>query len=553
MTILSPCILPILPVVLSGSLGGGKKRPWGIIVGFVAGFTIFTLFLTAIVNAFGISANFLRNLSFVVIFIFGLALISSKMQIWSERIFSKLAARASRPHGQGFWGGVVIGLSIGLIWTPCVGPILASVISLALTGQVSGFAFFITLAYSLGTALPMMAIMFGGRGLLARVPALTRNTQIIQKAFGVCMILVAVAIFFNYDRKFQTFVLNIFPNYGAGLTALEDNALVRAMLDRTSSPIRDLQGIAPEIISGGEWFNSDPVTIEALRGQQVVLIDFFTYSCINCIRTIPYLNAWHNAYAKDGLTIIGIHTPEFEFEKNPENVTKALNDLGIRYGVVQDNNYATWRAYNNHYWPAKYLIDINGKIVYSHFGEGSYDITEGRIQDALKERLRALGVDANINTDTVVIESQDVRAGSPEIYFGFSRNEYLKNGKQNQGGVQTFQYPENISTNSLYLFGKWKIAEEYAQSMDADEKIIFQYRSKNVFFVAGSESPVAIQILQDGKPLEQGFGKDVLPNGSVIIKDNRLYHLIGDDSFGEHTLELRIGSGGLKAYTFTFG
>lgn len=552
-TIASPCILPILPVVLSGSLSGGRKRPWGIITGFIISFTVFTLFLTAIVNLLGISADFLRNLSIVIIFIFGLTLISPVMQMRSERIFSHFTSKAPQPRGQGFWGGIAIGLSIGLVWTPCVGPILASVISLALTGQVSGSAVFITLAYSLGTALPMLAIMYGGRGILAHMGGISRNTQMIQRAFGVLMILTAIAIFFNYDRKFQTFVLNIFPSYGKGLTSFEDSPLVRSVLNGNSEETQDLGKGAPEIIPGGEWFNSMPVTLKELEGKRVVLLDFFTYSCINCIRTIPYLNAWYNTYDKDGLTIIGVHTPEFEFEKNPDNVKKALQDLGIRYPVVQDNNYATWLAYNNQYWPAKYLIDIQGKVVYSHFGEGNYDVTQNRITDALRDRSRALGLDMNIGNDSSVVEPQNVRVESPEVYFGSGRNEYLKNGKQGQAGKQTFLYPKNIVVNSLYLSGSWDIAEEYAQSLDANEKIIFRYRAKNVFFVAGSVNGVTVRLLKDGKPLGQNAGKDVSDDSRVMIKDNRLYHLIEDDSFGEHTLELDIEGPGLKAYTFTFG
>lgn len=233
-TVLSPCILPILPLILSSSLGGenvGKSRPFGVVVGFVASFTLFTLFLSTIVRAVNISADTLRLVSVVVIAAFGLSLLIPKFQLLLERLFSRLSRLAPKANTKkGFGSGFVLGLSLGLLWTPCVGPILASVISLALTGSVTVAAFVITFAYALGTALPMLLVMWGGRELLNRVPWLLRNTQNIQKAFGVLMILTAVAIFTNLDRTFQTYIINTFPQYGTGLTKFEDKNFIREKL-----------------------------------------------------------------------------------------------------------------------------------------------------------------------------------------------------------------------------------------------------------------------------------------------------------------------------------
>jgi cytochrome c biogenesis protein CcdA len=230
-TILSPCILPILPIVLSGSIGSGKRKPQGIVTGFVLSFTFFTLFLALLVKTLGISADVLRSISIIIILIFGISLLLPQFQILMEKLFSRLSGRfAVKGVHDGFLGGVVIGLSLGLIWTPCVGPILASVITLAATSDVSLAAFFITLAYSLGTAIPMFAIMYGGRGLLQKVPWLLPNTNKIQKAFGVLMILTAFGIFFNIDRRFQTYILTTFPQYGTGLTQFEDNDFVKKRL-----------------------------------------------------------------------------------------------------------------------------------------------------------------------------------------------------------------------------------------------------------------------------------------------------------------------------------
>lgn len=299
-TILSPCILPILPIVLSGSLTGGHRRPLGIVTGFILSFTLFTLFLAAIVKATGISADILRSLSVFIILLFGASLLLPNFQVFMEKLFAKLSSLVTRNSTQatGFWSGMVLGISLGLVWTPCVGPIIASVITLAATSSVTGSAILITFAYSLGTAIPMFAITYGGRTLLNKVPWLLKNTARIQKGFGVLMILVAISIFFNLDRQFQTFVLDKFPSYGTGLTKIEENDLVKNSLKSLRSPQvdknmtgkpmpeRNSYPQAPELIPGGEWINSKPLTMASLKGK-VVLIDFWTYTCINCIRTLP--------------------------------------------------------------------------------------------------------------------------------------------------------------------------------------------------------------------------------------------------------------------------
>src|SRR3989344_5869330 len=433
-TILSPCILPILPIVLSSTVDTtGKRRPLGVVVGFVLSFTFFTLFLTTLVRLIGIPAESLRYLSIIILIIFGLSLFIPQIQLVIEQLFSKLTRFAPQSQTRhGFFGGLIIGLSLGLLWTPCVGPILASVISLALSGTVTAQAFIITFAYATGTAIPMFLILQAGSTALQKIPWLLKNSARIQKGFGIVMILVAIAIFFNLDRRFQTYILNTFPQYGVGLTQLEDNQLVRDTLQRLNpepmdetvigKPMSDLvlpKGPpAPEIIPGGAWFNTQPLTLAALKGK-VVIIDFWTYSCINCQRTFPHLNAWWSKYKDEGLLIIGIHTPEFEFEKDYENVNKAVEKYKIMYPVVQDNEYKTWRAYKNRYWPRKYLIDIDGFIVYDHIGEGSYEETEKKIQGLLEERNKILHMREEINIPITEISQDAIDVRTPEIYFGY--------------------------------------------------------------------------------------------------------------------------------------
>src|SRR3989344_2511043 len=429
-TILSPGILPILPIILTSNIGDqyiGKSRPMGVVIGFVLSFTFFTLFLSTIVRLSGISADTLRLMSVFIIASFGVSLLIPAFQVFIERLFSKLAGfMPTSQNRTGFGGGLLIGFSVGLLWTPCVGPILASVISLAIIGTVTFDAFLITLAYSLGTAIPMFLIILGGQNALKRVPWLLANTASIQKAFGILMVITAIGIYFNVDRRFQTYILETFPQYGAGLTKFEDNEMIKKQLEKKNGtemkdedkgkPMFDLiepKGVkAPEIIPGGVWFNSDPLTLSNLRGK-VVIVDFWTYSCINCQRTFPYLRKWYETYKDKGLVIIGVHSPEFEFEKSEKNLTQAIKDFKLPYPIVQDNDFATWRAYNNRYWPAKYIIDKGGYVRYTHFGEGAYDESEKVIQELLKET-GAKDVSLQINNPTY-----QTNAKTPEIYFGF--------------------------------------------------------------------------------------------------------------------------------------
>ncbi len=556
-TILSPCILPVLPIILTGTVGQGKRRPMGIIVGFVLSFSFFTLFLTAIVNATGLSADFLRNLAVVVLIVFGLSLIIPKVQQWIDMAFSRMASRGQHQNRTGFSGGVIIGTSLGLLWTPCVGPILAAVISLALSEAVTGAAVVITVAYALGTAIPMFAIMLGGRALLKKVPGLMRNTGRIQQVFGVLMILTAIAIMFNLDRKFQTYVLDALPNYGTGLTSIEDNAAVHDELESlgqtntNSATVGDpmfkstqtSERTAPELIPGGEWFNSEPLTLEELRGKKVVLIDFWTYSCINCIRTQPYLNDWYEKYHDDGLEIIGVHTPEFEFEKSADNVRRAIADAGIAYPVMQDNNFATWRAYGNRYWPRKYLIDASGHIIYDHVGEGAYDETEREIQKALED-LKQTKIDMSLSDfqDTTP-PSNLLLPITPELYFGSLRNTYLANGTPGQTGERTFTVPSDLTADQIYLGGEWNIMEEYAESTAPGATVQLNYTAKDVYMVmSATDQPVTVTVREDGEQVN-----------SFTVDEEKLYTVISHDGYTDGVLEITAQQSGLQAYTFTFG
>lgn len=297
--------------------------------------------------------------------------------------------------------------------------------------------------------------------------------------------------------------------------------------------------------------SSRPITLGELVGEKVILVDFMTYSCINCQRTFPYLTAWHEKYKDQGLEIIAIHTPEFAFEKDIDNVRDALAEHSITYPVVLDNDYATWRAYGNNYWPRRYLIDIEGNIVYDHIGEGAYEETERKILELLRERAGRLGgaVDASgLVASSIPEKTRSAR--TPEIYFGSDRSNALANGPRS--GSATYVLPETFKTSKLYLRGDWYITPEYAMPR-TDASVIVRYRGREVYFVARSEHPVRVRVLQDGRPIGSARGEHVDAEGYVTIHDDRLYKLVRNPGNEEHVLELHIPNGGLEAYTFTFG
>ncbi len=314
---------------------------------------------------------------------------------------------------------------------------------------------------------------------------------------------------------------------------------------------------APEITDPTGFVNTAPFKLSSFVENKVVLLDFWTYSCINCIRTIPYLNAWYDKYKDQGLVIVGIHTPEFDFEHSRDNVSTAAVQYNIKYPIVLDNNQGTWEAYQNLYWPHEFLIDMDGFIVYDHVGEGHYADTEQAIQKVLKERNDALGTNMTVATGTAnpsgMITIDPVSVQSPETYFGAERNVMLADGRPLVNGPQTLSATNASGTSRLMLDGTWNFEDQYATNQSANAKIFYTYSAKNVYMVASADQPVNAQVFIDGKPAGSFAGTDVSANGGITIQANKLYNLVNGPSYGTHTIEIIIPSAGLKAYTFTFG
>ncbi len=540
-TILSPCILPILPAILSAGTIKGKLRPLGIIIGLVLSFTFFTLSLTAIVHATGLSANFLRYVAIVMLILFGLVMIFPKLSDWFAKVTSPLANAGQQiqgtSSGNGFYGGILFGAALGLLWTPCAGPILAAITTLVATQSVNFTIVLITLAYSIGAGLPMFLIAYGGSKIIQSSRFLSIHAERIRQAFGVLMILTAVAILFHWDMVLQQQITRIFPPI-----LIEDNPIVKEQIEKLSGETEQETGVgkiisdqlsdfgkAPELTGITNWINSPPLSIMQLK-DKVVLIDFWTYSCINCLRTLPYIEKWDANYKNDGLVIIGVHTPEFEFEKDPKNVAEAVSRLGIKYPVAQDNDYKTWQAFHNHYWPAHYLIDKNGELRMAHFGEGKYVETENAIRELL-------GM-APLKMEEPLKSSRPI---SPETYLGSLRGKSYHSEivlKPNQ--IASYGYKGALGNDEVGLKGKWKVEGERITSVGDDSYLDYNFLAKKVYLVLGGSSKQPIQVYLDGKLVQE-----------IVMDGDRKYDIV-DTTYGRHQLSLKIPQG-VSAYAFTFG
>lgn len=565
-TVLSPCVLPVLPIVLSSSAASGKRRPLGVITGLIISFSLFTLAISQIVRWLGLSAQTLRIVAVTVIGLLGLSMIVPKFNEWVERALSFIPRMANNEpkEGSGFWPGFLTGLSLGLVWAPCAGPILASVTALAATQQVSFASVLVVVAYAVGSGIPLLAIAYGGRSLIKKVPALSNNLGRVQQVFGVVMILTAILIAVNVDVLVTAWLTDRLPGLSSSLSNFESSQSVSDQLsnltgaDNSSYFVTGSQpadsgdalpdyGPAPELTGLGNWFNSEALTLQGLRGK-VVMVDFWTYSCVNCVRTLPYMVDWNAKYADEGLVIIGVHTPEFAFEQDADNVRQAIERFGILYPVAQDNDYGTWRAFNNHYWPAKYLIDAQGRIRYVHFGEGDYDQTELAIQQLLAE----IGVNAE-QTLSAPSDTEFLAGQTPETYIGFGRqSNFSSPGTLVMNSASDYLFPDELPLHHFAVQGNWTFYQEYAQANVEGAQLELHFYAKDVYLVMDTPTPgtVSVEILSPDQPNQS---EDVDAQGSISVDTARLYHLASFDSATEGSLLLTFQQAGIQTFAFTFG
>jgi cytochrome c biogenesis protein CcdA/thiol-disulfide isomerase/thioredoxin len=556
-TALSPCVLPVLPVALAAGTTGGRRRPLGIVSGVVLSFTFATVALVYVISALGLPDDLLRNVAIGVLVGFGATLLIPRAAARVEAALGRLGQRVPAvSQGDGFGSGVLLGFSLGLLYAPCAGPILAGVITVSASQEFTADRLAVAFSYSLGSAVVLYGLMLGGRRVVAR---LVRRSAVFQPAMGVLMVAVAVAMAAELDIRFQTEIADNLPAVIVNPTReLENSDATRERLAefrrgdggaiaQASTSGRDagrlpVLGTAPEIRNTQAWFNTPgdrPLTLRELRGE-VVLIDFWTYSCINCIRTLPHLRKWHDRYGDTGLTVIGMHAPEFTFERDADNVADAVHQNELRYPVAQDNDFATWTAYGNQFWPAKYLIDARGKVRYTHFGEGAYDETEEAIRALLAEAGReGLGGRTSARSDS------GLPGATPETYLGAARADRFVNGPLTPG-THAFRLTRSqaggLPPHHVGLDGRWRIDAESAEPADRAGRLHLRFAAQNVFLVLGSRGGErTVEVTLDGRRYRR-----------VRVGSHRLYELVNLREPGEHLLSLRLPQG-VKGYAFTFG
>ena len=566
-TILAPCIWPILPIVLSSSVAGkGHQRPLGITLGIMASFGFFTLAISYLVNIFHFDPNGLRLAAVIIIGFLGLTMIIPALSSLIEVHISRLSGLFGQKNdqGNGFGVGFITGLSLGIVWSPCAGPILAAIATLAATGKVTLNVVMITFAYVLGTGIPLFLFAYGGQHIIRRTRSLSAHLGRIQQAFGVIMLLTALAIQTNYDKVVETKLLGRFPVFNTTLNTFENNNAIAAQLDllkgKDHSEIMDVSEKgsllnadkpAPDFAGIAKWLNTDSaLTIKSLHGK-VVLVDFWTYTCINCIRTLPHVTSSYEKYKDKGFVVVGVHTPEFQFEHNSENVSDAAKMYGINYPIAQDNDYSTWNNYKNEYWPAEYLIDAQGRIRRTHFGEGEYDQMEMAIRELLQENGKIL-----YGTMTNLPEEMPDGEQSPETYLGAARMEYFYPTKTLPQGQKTFTFPKNTQLNSFSLSGEWNICSENAVAVK-DAQLQYHFFADKVYLVlhpGNTTSPQRVKVLLDGKTISNSEAGSDVQNGVVTLDSDRLYNLVNlHGKASAHKLLLQFETPGIEAYAFTFG
>ncbi|BBZ49674.1 redoxin domain-containing protein [Mycobacterium heidelbergense] len=545
---ISPCILPVLPVVFFSGLNGGRAaRPYLVIAGLVCSFGVVTLAGSALLSALHLPQDAIRWAALVTLTLIGLGLIFPPLQHLIERPFARIPQREIGLKSSSR-SGFGLGLTLGALYVPCAGPVLAAIVVAGGTASIGVATLVLTATFAVGTALPLLAFALAGRGIAERVAAFRRRQRVIQIAGGITMIVLAVALVFNLPAMLQRAV----PDYTAAMQKgigandirrrLNPGGTANGRLADCTDGADRLQrcGPAPALTGITGWLNTPggaAVDLASLRGK-VVLIDFWAYSCINCQRAIPHVVDWYNRYRDDGFVVIGVHTPEYAFERVAANVASGAAALHITYPVALDNDYATWNSYQNLYWPAEYLIDANGTVRHTKFGEGDYDGTEGLIRQLL--------VDANpgvrLPGATPSVDATPRTRLTPETYLGVGRAENYGGDGEYKAGTATFGYPATLAGDRFALRGRWKLDDQGATADSDDAAIRLNYTAKDVYVVVGGTGTLAVT---------RGGTTTTTPIGGPPT----LHQIVGNDpgdTAHPDQLDMRV-SQGLQVFSFTFG
>ena len=560
LTIVSPCILPVLPFVFARADRSFTRSALPMLVGMALTFAIVAT-LAAVGGGWAVRANEIgRWAALVLLALFGLALLVPKISDRLTRplvaLGSRLSERAGQPGQESIGSSLLLGVATGLLWAPCAGPILGIIFTAAAIQGASLNTSLLLLAYALGAATSLaLALLVGGR-LFARMKGSLGASEGIRQVLGALVLVGVVAIALGLDTR-------VLAKLSSTQTAALESGLARKLgLGGSEQATKvgpggqlPVEGQLPSLDELGPWINSAGLTREQLKGK-VVLIDFWTYSCINCIRSIPYVRAWHDAYARDGLVVIGIHAPEFAFERSPENVRKAVGDLGIRYPVALDNKLIVWSALKNNYWPAHYFFDAQGRQRYHHFGEGNYGRSEMVIRQLLAEAGRApkaarmsQGVTRGAEIPAAI---SSIR--SPETYIGYWRSErFVSPGGQARDAAKTYA-PAPLELNDWSLEGNWTIKRQSGVSNSARGSIAYRFHSRDLHLVLAAPKPVRFRITIDGKAPGPDAGVDVKPDGTGVVTNERLYQLVRQKGeIRDRTFRIEFLDPGVEAFAFTFG
>ena len=564
LTILSPCILPVLPFVFARTDRSFVRSTLPMLAGMAATFAIVAT-LAAVGGGWAVRANAIgRWAALILLALFGIALVFPGISDRLTRPLVALGSRMTEREGQNdsVWSSAVLGVATGLLWAPCAGPILGIIFTAAALNGASFNTTLLLLAYALGAATSLaLALIIGGK-VFARMKKSLGASERIRQVLGVLVLVGVGAIALGLDTR-------VLSKLSSAQTASLESGLARklgasqqmgetaARTNRMGELVLPVEGELPALSGLGPWFNTSPLTREQLKGK-VVVIDFWTYSCINCLRSIPYVKAWDERYRKDGLVVIGVHAPEFAFERDPANVAKAIKDLGIRYPVALDNGYVLWRALKNNYWPAHYFVDAQGRIRYHHFGEGDYDGSERVIRQLLAEAghapagqqmpaVRASGTAAAANIGEIQ---------SPETYIGYARaDRFVSPGGLLQDKPKTYA-PAPLSLNQWWLLGPWIDSRQSARSLAPGAQVSFRFHARDLHLVLGSGTgkPVRFKVTVDGKAPGADAGVDISAAGAGVVKEERLYQLVRQKgALRDRTFTIEFLDPGVDAFSFTFG
>ncbi len=568
-TAITPCVLPVLPALLSASAVGGRRRPLGIVLGLALTFTITIVLLSQLVNGVGLGSSATRILAFIVLIGFGLVMLVPPLAQRVQAPLSRLARFGPKSRGEGFWTGLGVGAALGFVCAPCAGPILAAVIAASASRGPTLRAAVVGITYALGLSAVLLLYGFGGRAVLNRIRRTARG-DVVERALGLVLILTGIAIAFNLDVQFENVLA---PSTGKAPAFLIDPTHALESSSAISKELASLQpaskfakrqqhvqahsaslprlGRAPNFTDTEDWFNTPgdrPLTLAGLRGH-VVLVDFWTYTCINCIRTLPFVEGLYKQYHRYGLEVVGVETPEFTFEQEAGNVRQAIHSDGITYPVVQDNRYGTWNAYGNQYWPAEYYIDATGEVRHYEFGEGGYAHDER----VVRELLRAAGTHRLPPLMSAHAQLPSKHIGTEETYLNPQRQAGFVEPLQR--GVFSYARPNSLNLDQWALGGSWRVGSEAITPAAPNATISGHVQARDVYLVMTSadDKPRRGRVLVNGAPIAAADrGSDVGAGGYFTVRGQRLYSLVKLRSDATFTITVQLPRG-IQAYDFTFG